>query len=191
MELLERARLALDVDTAAVLLLDPNSNTLVATAARGIEEEVTQGVRIPVGRGFAGLIAAEKRPVILDRVDHTTVLNPILRERGIRSLLGVPLLFEGQVIGVLHVGSLSGRAFTDEETDLLQVVADRVALATQARMSQAERTAAVALQNSLLPGRLPDLPGLELAARYLRAGGWPSAATGTTSSRSHQAPSAS
>ena len=60
-ELLERVRELLAVDTAAVLLLDPSAQYLVATAARGIEEEVRQGVRIPLGRGFAGRIAAEKR----------------------------------------------------------------------------------------------------------------------------------
>ena len=44
-------------------------------------------------------------------MDHTTVRNPLLVDRGIKSLLGVPLLAGGQVIGVLHVGSLSGRRF--------------------------------------------------------------------------------
>src|SRR5437588_10047433 len=68
-ELLERVRGVLSVDTAAILLLDEAANHLVARAARGIEEEVTQGVRIPVGRGFAGRIASETHPVILDRVD--------------------------------------------------------------------------------------------------------------------------
>jgi serine phosphatase RsbU (regulator of sigma subunit) len=148
-------------------LLDAASEYLVATAAKGIEEEVVQGLRIPVGRGFAGRIAAERRPVTLDRVDHTTVLNPILRDRGIRSLLGVPLLSEGRVLGVLHVGALSSRTFDTADSDLLQLVADRVALATQARLSENERLTAVALQNSLLPNRLPSLPGLAFAARYV------------------------
>jgi sigma-B regulation protein RsbU (phosphoserine phosphatase) len=88
--LLERVRETLDVDTAAILLLDRDTEELVATAAKGIEEEVHNGVRIPLGKGFAGLIAAEGNAVILDRVDHTRVLNPILMEKGIRSLLGVP-----------------------------------------------------------------------------------------------------
>jgi sigma-B regulation protein RsbU (phosphoserine phosphatase) len=79
-ELLDRVRELLAVDTAAVLLLNPSGRYLVATAARGIEEEVSQGVRIPLGKGFAGRIAAEKRPVILEQVDHTNVLNPLLRE---------------------------------------------------------------------------------------------------------------
>jgi sigma-B regulation protein RsbU (phosphoserine phosphatase) len=166
-ELLDRVRELLGVDTAAVLLLDSASQQLVATAARGIEEEVRQGVRIPLGKGFAGRIAAEKKPVIVDAVDHSTVLNPILRERGIRSLLGAPLVSGGKVIGVLHVGSLTSRQFTANDVSLLQLVADRVALAVQARLSQVERTAAGVLQRSLLPPRLPDVPGLELAARYV------------------------
>ena len=114
-ELLDRVRELLAVDTAAVLLLNPSGRYLVATAARGIEEEVRQGVRIPLGKGFAGRIAAEKRPVILEQVDHTNVLNPLLREKGIRSLLGVPLLVGGTVLGVLHVGTLTPRPFSADE----------------------------------------------------------------------------
>ena len=80
--LLERVQSLLEVDTVAVLLLDAAAEQLVATAARGIEAEVRQGVRIPLGRGFAGRVAAEKKPVILPQVDHTTVLNPILGSTG-------------------------------------------------------------------------------------------------------------
>jgi signal transduction histidine kinase len=140
--LLERTRLILDVDTCAILLLDEETNELVARAALGIEEEVEQGVRVPVGGGFAGRIAAEKRPVILEDVDHAHVLNPILREKGIKSMFGVPLIVEGEVSGVLHVGSLVPREFRDEEVELLQLVADRAALAIEhARVFEAERAA--------------------------------------------------
>jgi len=170
-ELLDRVRELLDVDTAAVLLLDPSGQYLVATAACGLEEEVRQGVRIPLGKGFAGRIAASKEPVILEHVDHSNVLNPILRDKGICSLLGVPLLSGGEVIGVLHVGSLFVRRFTREETELLQLAGDRVALATQARQIQVSRAAATTLQRSLLPAKLPDVPGLEFATRYAPGGG--------------------
>jgi signal transduction histidine kinase len=140
--LLERTREILEVDTCAILLLDEETNELVARAALGIEEEVEQGVRIPVGGGFAGRIAAEKRPVILDDVDHERVLNPILREKGVKSMLGVPLVVEGAVQGVLHVGSLVPRTFHDDEVELLQLVGDRAALAIEhARLFEAERAA--------------------------------------------------
>jgi hypothetical protein len=81
-ELMVRTRAVLKADTAAALLMDYSSGHLVAAAAAGLEEEVRQGVRIPVGRGFAGRIAAEHKPVILDRVDHTTVLNPLPAGQG-------------------------------------------------------------------------------------------------------------
>ena len=140
--LLERTREILEVDTCAILLLDEETNELVARAALGIEEEVEQGVRIPVGAGFAGRIAAEKRPVLLDDVDHAHVLNPILREKGIKTMLGVPLVVEGEVQGVLHVGSLVPRSFEEDEVELLQLVADRAALAIEhARLFEAERAA--------------------------------------------------
>jgi serine phosphatase RsbU (regulator of sigma subunit)/anti-sigma regulatory factor (Ser/Thr protein kinase) len=83
----------------------------------------------------------------------------------------VPLVAEGQVIGVLHVGTLTERAFTHEEQELLQLVADRVALATRAQLWQQERAAATALQRSLLPALLPQLPDFEFASRYVPGDG--------------------
>ena len=130
-------------------------------AACGIEEEVYQGVRVPLRTGFAGRIAAEQRPVLLDRVDDTTVANPILWEKGIRAMLGVPLLSGGKTIGVLHVGTLQERSFSDADVQLLQLVAERVALATQTRLLEIERAASRVLERSLLPPRLPVCAGLD------------------------------
>jgi sigma-B regulation protein RsbU (phosphoserine phosphatase) len=124
-QLLVRVREILDVDTAAVLMLDADSEMLVARAACGIEDEVRQGVRVPLGTGFAGRIAATKEPVRLDHVDATTVANPLLWEKGIKVMIGVPLLSGDDVLGVLHVGLLSNRSFGDEDISLLQVAADR------------------------------------------------------------------
>src|SRR6516165_12336795 len=138
-ELVDRVKAVLRADTAAVLLLDRSSGNLIATAAAGLEEEVRQGVRIPVGRGFAGRIAAEHRPVVLDRVDHTTVMNPILWAKGIRSMVGVPMVAGGRVIGVLHVGSLTPRQFTPDDVQLLQLAADRAATAVQSLTAEADR----------------------------------------------------
>ena len=168
-ELLDRTREILRADTAAVLLLDFSSGQLIATAAAGLEEEVRQGVRIPVGRGFAGQIAAQHQPVILDRVDHTTVLNPILWAKGIQSMMGVPMVAGGKVIGVLHVGSLTPRKFTAGDVELLQLTADRAAAAVQSMTAQADRVAATALQRSLVPSALPGGRGGG-AGRALRPG---------------------
>jgi sigma-B regulation protein RsbU (phosphoserine phosphatase) len=164
--LLERVRELLEADTAAILLIDRSSQEMVATAAKGIEEEVASGVRIPIGQGFAGRVAAERQAVIIEQVDHTKVINPILVEIGIRSLLGVPLIANGDTIGVLHVGTLGSRSFSDHDAELLQLVADRAALAINAGLLKQESAVATALQRSLLP-RLPKISGLEIAARYI------------------------
>ncbi|MQY03230.1 PP2C family protein-serine/threonine phosphatase [Actinomadura macrotermitis] len=167
--LLERVRHVLDVDTAVVLLLDEQSQMLVATAAKGIEEEVNQAAHVPVGQGFAGQVAAELRPVYIADVASAGVFNPLLVQRGLHSLLGVPLIAENALVGVLHVGTLSPRRFTAEEVELLQLAAARVALAVQSLLHRAERAGALELQRSLVPAAPPAVPGLELAARY-RAG---------------------
>jgi phosphoserine phosphatase RsbU/P len=169
--LLSRVREILDADTAAVLLLDNSGRQLIAAAASGLEEEVSQGVRIPVGHGFAGRIAAERRPVILDHVDHGNVLNPLLLEKGIRSLAGVPLLAHGAVLGVLHVGTVHNRVFTADDAELLQLAADRAAVAVQSLGSREDHAAAVALQRSLVPSALPAVRGAEIAARYVPGSG--------------------
>jgi GAF domain-containing protein/anti-sigma regulatory factor (Ser/Thr protein kinase) len=168
-ELLVRIREILHTDTAAILLLEGDGTIMRARAAKGIEEEVEQNVRIPVGRGFAGRVAAERRPVFVPDLDHFEIVNPILREKGIRSLLGVPLLVAGDVLGVLHVGTLTPRLFTDEDTELLQLAAERAALAIDHAQAYEQRRVAEAVQRALLPLKLDEIPGIETAARYLPA----------------------
>jgi hypothetical protein len=65
---------------------------------------------------------------------------------GIKSLCYVPLLMPGKVVGVLHVGTLSHRMFTDDDIELLREAADRAAMAiVHARLFQAERETAETL----------------------------------------------
>jgi serine phosphatase RsbU (regulator of sigma subunit) len=166
-ELLDRTRDLLSADTAAILLLDPTGTELVPTAASGLEREARLSFRVRVGEGFAGRVAAEAEPVVIEHVDGTNVVNPILLAKKVRSVLGVPMFQRGRVIGVLHVGTLAARQFSREDVELLRAVSDRASLATQARLSRLERAAAVALQHSLLPARPRAIPGLDVAARYV------------------------
>jgi PAS domain S-box-containing protein len=138
-ELLDRVRDALDVDTVVILLLEED-NRLVSWAAKGLEVNV--GIRVPMGAGFAGRIAQQKAPLVIDDIDTADLYTPFMRERGVKSLLGVPLLVEGRVLGVIHVGRFTRRTFTEDDTRLLQLVAFRVALAIDnARLFEEERAA--------------------------------------------------
>jgi len=122
---------ALEVDTAVVLIATPDGATLVARASHGLEEEVELGVRIPVGQGFAGKVASEGRAIVIEDVRHSQVLNPILREKGLQSLVGVPLRARSKLVGVLHLGSYRPHRFQQHDVELVSVIADRVAIAIE------------------------------------------------------------
>ena len=138
-ELIDRVRDAMDVDTVVILLREEDDD-LVAWASKGLELDVR--IRVPLGSGFAGRVAQQKSPLIIDDIDTADLHTPFLRERGVKSLLGVPLLIEGRVIGVIHVGRLVRRPFTGDDARLLELVAFRVALAIDnARLFEEERAA--------------------------------------------------
>jgi PAS domain S-box-containing protein len=130
-DLLEGVRTVMRTDTSVVLLLDESGDELVASWARGLEEEVEARVRIPMGKGFAGRVAATRAPVFIPGTERAELVNPLLTKHGLKSLLGVPLMVEGRLLGVLHVGSIKRRVFTNDDERTLQLLADRVALAIE------------------------------------------------------------
>ena len=160
LELLTHVHDLLAVDTASVLLYDRSGDYLVASLSVGLEQNLGRPVRIPLGDGLAGRVAIELRPLASDRAD-----TPVLAQNGIRSMLAAPMVAAGTLVGVVRVGA-GERTFSDEDTNMLQIAADRIALAVQAHASNAESAATTALQRSLLPSRLPLVTGLDFAARY-------------------------
>ena len=126
-ELLRRIRDVLGTDTATILLLEDDA--LVARAAVGLKEEVLRHIRIPLGEGFAGRIAAERVMWKVPDIKQIQIYSPVLRASKVCSLLGVPLILADEVLGVLHVGSFTCREWDEEAARLLQLVADRAARA--------------------------------------------------------------
>ncbi|MEX2252707.1 MAG: SpoIIE family protein phosphatase [Thermoleophilaceae bacterium] len=173
-QLLERIGEIFGADSVSVLLSDPDGDGLVLRASRGVGAS-EDGKRIPLGRGtFAGRVVKERRPIVIGDVQDESgadIFDVTLRESGVRSLMGVPLIAEGEVGGVVRVGSLTAERFDDNDAALLALVADRAALAIgNAGLYEREHKIVETLQRSLLPARLPKLPGISIAARYLPGG---------------------
>jgi PAS domain S-box-containing protein len=122
-ELPDRVRDVLDADSATVLLLDPAQDALVPQLSRGLNRGTDP---VPVGQGIAGRVALNREPMIVDDVRAVEVVAPAVRE-GLRSLVAVPLINEGHLLGVLHVGSTRPRSFTEEDVRLVRLVGDRLA----------------------------------------------------------------
>lgn len=158
----------LDGDDATILLLDEDRQVLRVEASLGRVEEV--GFEVPVGVGVSGGVTVTGRPAIVEDLGAGRVHSPSLAARG-GSMLAVPLRAGGRLIGVANVSSARLARFDTADARLLQLVADRAALAIDnVRAYERERRSSLALQRSLLPEALPDVPGIELAARYVPAG---------------------
>jgi PAS domain S-box-containing protein len=129
--LLGRLRSALGSDSATVLLLEDSQQSLVVRASDGLEiMHDGRPMRIPLNRGVSGKVAASGEPTIVDDIEEVEVLSDYFRAH-VRSLIAVPLVVEGKVIGVLHAGSSKLRRFVREDLHILQLVAYRMAPAIE------------------------------------------------------------
>jgi K+-sensing histidine kinase KdpD len=115
-------------DAAAILLREGNS--LAAFMSLGAEEDAVERFTVFMGQGFAGKIAETKEHLYVhDAQEDPIVISPYVKKAGIRSMLGVPLLYGGETIGVLHVDWLKTRPFSEAELEVLKVASERCASA--------------------------------------------------------------
>jgi PAS domain S-box-containing protein len=128
-ETLGHVRELLEADSAAILLLTDDGQSLEVRAAIGLDKDVI-GLRVPPGRGVAGSIAESRRPLIVEDLSATEVINPVLRRKA-RSLIGAPLVAKGRLLGVIHADTNQTRRFTEDDVGLMQLAADRVAVAVE------------------------------------------------------------
>jgi signal transduction histidine kinase/GAF domain-containing protein len=162
-ELLERAMAVMRVDNAAILLLEEDGKTLSLRAARGPEEELVDAVTVSMGEGFAGGIAASRKPMVLDDVAALQIATPLLHEK-LRSLVGVPLLVGDRLVGVVQVGSATARHFTQQDVDLLLLVADRIGPAVErARLYAAAQEARARAEAALAHATASEAQATERA----------------------------
>ncbi len=139
--LLARIAEVLEADTAAILLVESDGR-LAIRAEVGLGRQLPHAVTIPVGAGLAGGVAARRTPLLVPDLSQVELVSPVLRERGVNSLVAIPLVVDDHVIGVVHVGSEAFAQFDESDVRLLQLIADRIALAiNQASLREAERAA--------------------------------------------------
>nr|WP_269205183.1 SpoIIE family protein phosphatase [Motilibacter aurantiacus] len=171
-EMLDRVVHVLGATSGSVLLVDDTGTRLVVRATHGMPEPEGEDRSMPVGVGVGGRVARDAQPVIVPDLGSpgatgAPTYRPTMQLAGLRSLIAVPLIVEGNVVGVLTVASPELAKFGSDDLQLLQPAADRVALAVdRAAAFERERGIAEALQRSLLPERLPSVVGGAVAARY-------------------------
>ncbi|HEV2062362.1 MAG TPA: SpoIIE family protein phosphatase, partial [Solirubrobacteraceae bacterium] len=184
----EVARVAVPTiaDWCTFTLVEPEGLRTVAVAAadpqleRVAEEMVERfpprpdapvGAAATIRTGRSQLV-----PEVSDEMLSQAAADPeqlaFLRRMGMRSGMTVPLRARGRTLGALTlVAAESDRRFGEDDLRLAEILAQRASLAVEnARLYREHAHIARTLQRSLLPPALPDVPGLELAARYRAAG---------------------
>src|SRR5919199_323726 len=112
---------------AAVILLKKD-NQLYVRSSIGIDAEFRSNYVVEIGEGFAGTIAATRQPLYIE--DAQTDSRIIAIKPGkIRSMLGVPLQRQDELVGVLHVDWRSIHPTSDRELHLLEITAERCTMA--------------------------------------------------------------
>jgi len=163
-ELLARLCAVMGADVAQFLLMEDDQLQVLAT--HGVDAEKVSSLRIPVGRGFAGAVAAAVAPAVLSDTSSLETFGASWAEEGVRSLVGVPLVVDGRPIGVCVVGSRTERAFGDDDITLLTAATERAAWAVQNGLllaaEQRARTTAESVSERLR--RLEDISNELLAA---------------------------
>ena len=134
-------------------------------ATEGLHQNAVHRTRLMVGEGLVGLIAAQAMPVALaDAQAHPLfAYRPETGEEMYSSLMGVPILRGGRVIGVLAVQNRTQRSYVDEEVEVLETIAMVLAELVAGGDVISPEEANVGQDSEALPQRLEGLslsPGL-------------------------------
>jgi PAS domain S-box-containing protein len=168
--LVERVREVFAADVVRILLRDHEDEELFTVgAAAGLDVE--RGAAVEIGSALEEVVG-QGRPVTLQELRPGTVLDPAMDAAEVSSLMASPLMVKASVAGVVEVGVRGARRFTLEEESLLILMADRAGLAIEhARAYERELSNVEMLQRSLLPEHMPQVDGIQIAARYMPGGG--------------------
>lgn len=167
---MEKAQSVMHAEASAVMLLNEETGYLEFESALGeVGSQVKQTIKLKMGEGIAGWVAQTGKPVIVPDVQSDPrFANKVDKQTGFvtRSILAVPLIVKGKVIGVAEVlNRVDGRAFTEDDLHLFMTFGRQVALAIEnARMHQfmlqqqkfeQQLEAARTIQESFLPQAAP------------------------------------
>ena len=126
------ARRLMEVDVAWLALLDDESDRVVVKVASGARTDTFVRMWVSVGVGVGGLAIKDRRPVVVR--DHQTFENPTtdlvkktIESEGIVSLICVPMVFEGEVVGALYGGSRAPTDFTELAVSVFAALASQAA----------------------------------------------------------------
>jgi two-component system phosphate regulon sensor histidine kinase PhoR len=167
-KIVSAARDVSNSEEASILMYDPAKETLYFQAATNLDSHLKRGLAVPLEGSIAGWIVTHQKPIIVDDPQkdkrHFDYIGELTNIK-CKSLLGIPLLSKGNVIGVLEVINKRGGDFNQEDEDVL--------LALGAHATVAIETSRLFLQSDLIGEFVHEirtpLSALSAAAHLLKS----------------------
>lgn len=114
----------------SLMLLDKESKSLSVKATQSVSDKYNKKPSIKLGAGVAGRVAQSGKPITINdvRKDEYYINREIAKKEKLCSLLCVPLVFKGKIIGVLNSYTSRPHKFTKSEIDVLKSIANQSAI---------------------------------------------------------------
>jgi two-component sensor histidine kinase len=169
----------MQMDSCSIYLLDSAARSLVLKASTGLA--AIGEARLSLGEGITGSAAASGKPLAVRNAakDSRFKYLPETREQQFKSLLAVPLISQGKVIGAINVQTKRYHQFLKEEIELLSLIGDladgaleRAGLNDRLQRQIAELSALAQVSKTITaPIYLDEMLGIvaEMAAQIMHA----------------------
>jgi signal transduction protein with GAF and PtsI domain len=140
----------------SIMLLDEKKQELVIAATQSLSKEYINKQNLKVGQSISGKVVKEKRPITVRdvRKEPGFMYPEIAKKEGLVSMLSVPMMIKDRVVGVINFYTQKEYTFSNEETDILQAIANQAAVAIEnTRLDQEILAAKEALETRKLVER--------------------------------------
>jgi GAF domain-containing protein/sugar diacid utilization regulator len=135
--IVERVQVVANAPVSYIMLVDEEAGQIAMRVTLGTEDPAFTGLRLKLGGGLGGRVAARRRPFYTsaylddDRFDHNPDVDAAVRREGVRSILGAPMSVSQRFVGVLFVADRAVRVFSEAEVGLVTSLANHAATAIQ------------------------------------------------------------
>ncbi|PIE79662.1 MAG: hypothetical protein CSA11_11145 [Chloroflexi bacterium] len=169
------------VDSCTIYLLDPDSDILRLQTSTGLARRALGRTTLKVGEGMTGFAVKQNQPIYSAHAQDDPHFKQVVEaeETPYQSLLAVPLVVDEQAIGALNVQTIAAQSFSEDEIEVLSLVADLAAGALakaalyDAQRRQIEELRALAQVSEIVtsPQYLDDILNVvtEMAAKAMDA----------------------
>ncbi len=182
-EIMESSKRLMNAEASSLLLYDPGDKKLHFQVATGEKGKTVSKYSVSLGDGIAGWVAKHKKQLLIEDCYNDPRFNPEYDKRTdfvTRSMICVPLIRKGQLLGVMQVlNKKSGGIFKESDLVIFETLSFQCAIAienaklieTQIETEALEREleTARAIQEKLLPSSLPEYKDLQVAAKLIPA----------------------